>query len=136
MEDGGIVERRDRGESILLAPLEVDCTATRRGVDDTGAFGLGDVRPARDDAVRFGRGSRRAPSGLLDDVGDFFREAGWMLLSRKIVKRADVLPADHLGALALADDLVAFLRFRFEDLLNAVEVRNAVEPVATFACPR
>ena len=46
-EDAVLVERRDHGQAVLLAKLEVFLAAARRDVDDAGAFGLADLVPRR-----------------------------------------------------------------------------------------
>ena len=87
---------------------------------------------AGDDAVRLPPPVFAGPlAALLRDLRHLLREAVLVLLRRQVVERAVVLPAEHLGALHLADDLVAVLAgLLLEELLDGLEVRHAVEPVA------
>jgi hypothetical protein len=49
-EDAGLVQRRDHGQVVLLAQLEVLGAAAGGDVDDAGALGLAHLIPG-DDAV-------------------------------------------------------------------------------------
>ena len=73
------------------------------------------------------RGLVRRPVLLRDDVGDLVGKAAGVLLRRQFVEGAVVGPADHVGALHLADDLVAAF-FSLKMLLERLELRHALAP--------
>ena len=131
-EHAVVADRGDGREAVVLPPLEVDLPAARGGVDDAGALGVGHVLLAVDDTVTRHRRLRRAPAALLDHLRHLGREAERVLLRRQVVERAVVLEAEEFLALHLADDLVvvALAGLRLEVLLDAVEVRHAVQPRA------
>ena len=67
---------------------------------------------------------------MLGYVCDDFRKPIGRVLRRQFVERAVVLPADHVFAGDLADDLVA--AFFLEDLLERLELGDAFEPFLAF----
>src|SRR5262249_44143280 len=79
-----------------------------------------------DDAVQFLRRLGRSPLLLEHDLGDVPWETGWVVLRRQLIERTIVGQANQVGALDLADDLVA--AFFFEDLLERLELGDAVDP--------
>ena len=90
-------------------------------------FRLADVLPG-DDAVRLARPTCSRPTAASTTASATSSgKAERALLGRQFVERAVVVPADHVGALHLADDLVAALFL--EDLLQRLELGHALDPL-------
>ncbi len=79
-ENGAVIQRRDEGNSVLLAELLVLRAAARRDVDQSRAFGLADFLPGNH-AMRFRRGFSAARLAIRKNAARRF-------LRRQFVERA------------------------------------------------